>query len=262
MSSYKPVTAALRVLEVLAAVNRLDGRATVGTIYQQLEIDKSTIVRMLETLISAGYIVKSTETASYAVTGKTLMLSASFDQHKAFGNIIAPLLKEFRDEIGWPSDVALFDHDAMLVIESSRAAGPLSFNRAPGYRAPVLGTSLGIAYLAHSAAEHQEQVRQAVQDDGAPWNEVAQNKDAFIELLQKVRDEGFAAMPPSYSMQEYNNRISTLGVPILAKGQVLASINVIYLKQAVSPDQAEETLLPPLKAVAHKMGQALSKSLG
>ena len=47
MVSYKPVTAALRVLEILDSVSEFQGSATVGKIYSKTGIDKATIVRML-----------------------------------------------------------------------------------------------------------------------------------------------------------------------------------------------------------------------
>ena len=49
MGSYKPVNAALRGLDVLAAVNKLKGRATIGELHRETSLDKATIVRMLET---------------------------------------------------------------------------------------------------------------------------------------------------------------------------------------------------------------------
>lgn len=63
--------------------------------------------------------------------------------------LVAPIMASFRTEIGWPSDVAIFGRDAMLVVETSRQAGQMLVNRHPGYRAPILATSLGLAYLAN-----------------------------------------------------------------------------------------------------------------
>ena len=68
MHSYKPVNALLRGLDILTTVNRCGGTASVGEIYQQTSIDKSTIVRMLETLIHAGFIARDTDRRVYEVT--------------------------------------------------------------------------------------------------------------------------------------------------------------------------------------------------
>ena len=112
MASYKPVTAALRVLEVLDAVSGLQGNATVGKIYREIGIDKATIVRMLETLIHAHYVVRDRDEQTYQITGKSLALSAGFDRGKALGLIVSPLLDNFCHENGWPSLFAIFDQDA------------------------------------------------------------------------------------------------------------------------------------------------------
>ena len=102
MVSYKPVTAALRVLEILDAVSRLRGKATVGKIFRETGIDKATIVRMLETLIHAHYVARASDDQNYHITGKTLALSAGFDRGKALGRVVSPLLDDFCHENGWP----------------------------------------------------------------------------------------------------------------------------------------------------------------
>jgi len=257
MASYKPVTAALRVLEVLASVNRLYGRATVAAIHQQTGINKATIVRMLETLSEAGYVLRDADQPVYRITGKSLMLSAGFERHKVFAAIVAPLLDDFRKAIGWPSDVALFDHDAMLVIESSRQGGPLSFNRAPGYRAPVLGTSLGLAYIAHCQEGERARLLELVAKDEAPWNDLARAPDRLEETLTMIRSQGYATMDPHYSRQEYDNRIDSIGIAITSANTVFASINVIYLKSALNRETARDTLLGPLQKVADQMAEKL-----
>ena len=71
MGSYKPVNAVIRGMEVLAAVNKLKGKATVGEIHRETAIDKATIVRMLETLMHAGYVYRDDDRTMYEVTGKT-----------------------------------------------------------------------------------------------------------------------------------------------------------------------------------------------
>ena len=75
-NSYTPVKSAIRCLEVLVAVNRLETNATVGEIHRLVNIEKPTIVRMLETLTFLGFLAKDEKTLSYAPTGKTLSLSA------------------------------------------------------------------------------------------------------------------------------------------------------------------------------------------
>ena len=55
MPSFEPVTAVLRAFDVLLTVNRLK-EASVGDIFRETGLNRPTIVRMLETLIHAGFV--------------------------------------------------------------------------------------------------------------------------------------------------------------------------------------------------------------
>src|SRR3546814_6283394 len=96
MPSFKPVVARTRGLEVLRAVNR-DRPATVGSIHKATGLDKATVVRMLETLEHAGYIMRDGERAAYAPTGRSLLLSQGYDRHLWVGSVAEPILQEVRD---------------------------------------------------------------------------------------------------------------------------------------------------------------------
>ncbi len=253
-SSYKPVSAATRVLDVLLAVNVLKGGATVGAIHEKTSMSKPTIVRMLETLIAAGYVVRSDEGPVYHVTGKTISLASSFDSPREVARLAAPLMSRFRNSIGWPSDLAIFDVDAVLVIGSSRELGPLSFNRAPGYRGPVLTTSLGLSYCAFCRTEMVDRLIERMRGREGLWGAPANDRDKLDAKLAEIRRTGFAEMDPEYSRIEYGNRVSGLAVPVLGSKKVYAAINLIYFKKALDRDQALIELVPKLRGIADKLG--------
>ena len=61
MSSFVPVQSVLRALDLLAEVNRTS-LATVGDLHRRTGLPKPTIVRLLETLMAAGYVVRHINT--------------------------------------------------------------------------------------------------------------------------------------------------------------------------------------------------------
>ena len=259
MTSYRPVNAVLRGLDVLLATNRLKGRATVGEIHRHTGLDKATIVRMLETLAHAGLIVRNEETRTYEVTGKALLLSVGYDRHRTVSAIVTPIMEEFQEEIGWPSDVAIFDNDAMLLVETSRKAGPMMLNRHPGYRAPILATSLGQVYLAFGPQEEREAVLVQESEKPDPWNDIARDTSKAITFFDDIRKRGYATMHPDYSRIEYRHSMTSLGVPIMSDNKVFASINVLYLKKALTQEQAVKAMLKPLQATARQIAQELER---
>ncbi|MFX4223486.1 MAG: helix-turn-helix domain-containing protein [Thalassobaculum sp.] len=259
MASYRPVIAVLRCLDVLAAVNRLSGRASLAEIHRMVDLDKATILRMLETLVHAGYVVRDADTRLYHAAGKTLQLSAGYRAHNAVGAAVSPRLGAFRRRIGWPSDVAIRDGDAMIVVETSREAGPIFVNRGPGYRAPMLATSLGLAYTAFCGAAERAEILEDAAGDPAPWNDVARDRRKAEGAFAAIRAAGYAAMNPAYMAREYENRISSIGVPIRDGETIFACINVLYLRSALSTEDAAAALVAPLQEIAGALAADLAR---
>lgn len=259
MPSYRPVVAARRVLDVLAALNLFRDGAAVADLHRETGLDKATIVRMLETLASAGFVVRDERRALYRVTGKTLMLSASFDRHKALGAVAAPLLEELRGRVGWPSDLALYDRGEMLVIESSRQGVAQSYSRAPGFRAPILATSLGLAYLAWCPAVEREEAIEIARRTDMPWNRLSHDRPALEAELAEIRARGFARMARDYRDLEYRGRMSAIGAPVREGDRLFAAINIVYARRAMTGEDAERDLWPPLRDVAARIASDIAR---
>ena len=257
MTSFKPVTAALRTLEVLAIVNRLQ-QPSFARIHKMSGLSSATVVRILETLEAAGMVARDPERALYVPTSKTLTLSAGYRPSQHLDVVAKPILAELQRQIGWPSDVAIFDRDCMVVVQTSRSEGRLFFNRQPGYRAPVLGTSLGMAFLAHSPVDLKDELIAMMIGDPAPWNDLARAPKKLELELSEVRSQGYATMHPDYGRQSYTSTVSAIAVPVLIEERAVAALNVMFLTEALSPQQAGDKLASSLKAAASRIAAALS----
>lgn len=257
MPSYEPVTALLRGLEVLRAVNRLRA-ATVREIHMATGLNQPSVVRMLETLIHAGFVTRHPEQPRYLPTGRTLELSAGYELQRELGLAAAPVLTRLRRSVGWPSDIAVFDGDAMMVVHTSRGeGGRFLFERQPGFRAPILATSLGLAFLAYCPeAERREALDRAARLP-EPWNEPARQPALFAALMGQVRAQGYAGMNEAYSGRDYGGMASAVGVPVLADGVAIAALNLMYLREAIDQASVVQKLLPALRQAAEELGAVL-----
>ena len=99
-------------------------------------------------MIAAGYVARENDRPAYVATGKCLLLSNGFRVHDRLTAVAAPMLAAFRRKIGWPSDLGIFDGDAMVIAATSRDLGVLVLNRKIGTRTPLLLSALGRAYFA------------------------------------------------------------------------------------------------------------------
>jgi len=255
MSSFDPIISLQRGLSVLAVVNK--GKSvSPKTIYEQTGLHKATIIRMLETLVHEGYVAK-TARSTYVPTGRTLLLSQGFNLVSRVGDIAGPVLADFRRSIVWPSDIALYNDDSMLVVQTSRDRGPLYFKRENGYRAPMLSTSIGQAYLAFCDAEHRVRIMERLATVPDPRNDLGRDPATLERNLAEVRAKGFATMHRSYSMQEYGGKVWGMAVPVRDAQNVYAAINILILRNACSEQQAIKRFLGPLQDVAARLAKAI-----
>jgi IclR family mhp operon transcriptional activator len=257
MPSFEPVTAVLRGFEVLTAVNRL-GEASVGQIHKLIGLNLPTIVRMLETLQHAGYVVKHPERAVYLPTGRTLALSVGYEPYRELTFIATRILDELHSEIGWPSDLAVYDGQAMLVVHTSRDERRLSFNRRAGYRAPMLATSLGRAYLAFCSDSQRQKALEIAAQSPEPWNDVARDPAKAAALFAQVRLNGFATMHDDYSEREYGGRFWAVGTPVQVNGRTVAALNMMLVREVAESKVGVLRFVAPLQRAALELGNALS----
>lgn len=257
MPSYKPVIALARGLEILRAINE-ERQATVRSLHKSTGLDKATIVRMLETLEHEGYVMRDAERAIYAPTGGCLLLSQGYDQHLWVGTVAEPILQEFRKEIGWPSDLALFDGDAMIVAQTTRDAGSLMVSRKPGYRYPILATSAGRAYLAFCSEEERIRIIESLAKVPGDWNALAKQPKKLRQILTETRERGYALSDDKYTGQVFEGKVWAIAVPIKNEQRIFASINLIMLRSAVTREEGIRKFLAPLQRVAAQIADALT----
>ncbi|WP_428248717.1 IclR family transcriptional regulator domain-containing protein [Ferrovibrio sp.] len=256
MPSFKPVIALTRGLEILRVLNEQQ-QTSVGALHKATGLDKATIVRMLETLEHEGYVMRDAERALYAPTGRVLVLSQGYDQHLWIGSVADPFLQDFRKQIGWPSDVALFDRDAMIVVQTTREPGSMLLSRKPGFRFPLLATSLGRAYLAFLPEEQREAVIGQLAKNPEHWNDLARNRKKLNRLLSDTRSRGFAFTDDAYSREVFNDAMWAIGAPIMQGEQVFASINIMMLRRAVAVEDGIKQFAEPLRQTAARIAKAL-----
>ncbi len=260
MPSFAPVIALARGLEILRVVNA-ESRSTVGSLHKSTGLDKATIVRMLETLEHEGYVMRCEEPTVYVPTGRSLLLSQGYDRYLWIGSVAEPLLNDFRKQIQWPSDIAVFDDDAMIVAHTTRQPGSLLFNRRPGFRFPLLGTSMGRVYLAFSGDTERNRIISRLAAIPEPWNDLARNRRRFNKVMADIRATGFALMDEEYSRQVFSGTVWAFGVPVMIGSTVFASMNVMLLRKAMSQEDGLRQFLAPLQQAAAKIANLLKTNL-
>ncbi|MBS1161822.1 MAG: regulatory protein, IclR [Proteobacteria bacterium] len=258
-ATYRHVQGLSRGLAILHAINRSpNGWANIAELSERTGLHRTTVRRMLETLQAEGYVRRSASDDSYRLNQKIRQLSDGFTDDEWISEIANPVLGELLQKLVWPSDLCTIDGDCMLVRETTHRFSPLSFHRAMiRQRLPVLMTSAGRAYLAFCGDEERQQIlRLLIAGDDAQAN-FARNRVLVEQMLEKVRRQGYATNDGEWNEQL---KISAIAMPIRHQDSVLACINVVFLRKAMSIAEAAERYQPELQAAINKIETRLKES--
>ncbi len=261
MPSFEPVRAIIRGLQVLRVISE-DGPLAALDIGKRVALPQPTIVRILETLISAGYIYRLERSALYGVTARTLTLSKGFAATSRLVQLATPIIEELRTEIGWPSNLATYEQGQMSIAYTNRSEHGMSISSRLGARIPVLVTGVGVAYLAHLPADELERVLSQLRTSDSRWDTNPRMLEGLDERLEEVRRNGYALAEQAYLDEIYHSRIWAVAVPVVVDGRVTACLSSLILSSAGPQSRLMGKVLPPLKRAAQAIADRLAEDAG
>jgi IclR family mhp operon transcriptional activator len=255
-AAYRQVNGLVRGLAVLRAMNRAEGGWTdIRDLSAETGLHRTTVRRLLETLIAEGFVRRSASDDSYRLTLEVRSLSEGFTDDEWISQVGTPVLGELLQQVVWPSDLTTLDGDAMVIRETTHRFSPLSFHRSMvRVRMPLLTTASGRAYLAFCPDEERRQLLQLLA--GSPATAATVRNRPFVDrMVETVRAAGFATNDGEWAQEP---KIAALAVPIFGPGQVVGCLNVVFLRRAMSIGQAQLRYLPHLRAAAEKISRQLT----
>ncbi|WP_207000404.1 DNA-binding transcriptional regulator [Trinickia mobilis] len=260
MGNYASVRGLARGLQVLRALNAMEnGRATSQQLSEATGLHRTTVRRLLETLADERFVRRSASDDSFRLTLDVRALSEGFTDDERIATVAPPIMGQLMQRVVWPSDLTTPDGDAMIIRETTHRFSPLSFHRAMvGRRLPMLLTAAGRVYFAMCPEAEREDILEVLRSGAGGEQQLKLARDdAYVRnLVRQTRKDGFGSNHGDWAEQR---KIGALAVAIETGGRVLASLNVIYLEQAISPAEATRRFVPELQRAAAEMVGALEK---
>jgi IclR family mhp operon transcriptional activator len=233
-----------------------EGRATSQQIADVTGLHRTTVRRLLETLVEEGYVRRSSSDESFRLTLAVRGLSEGFTEAERLATVAPPIMGQLLQRVTWPSDLTTCDGDAMIIRETTHRFSPLSFHRAMvGRRLPMLLTASGRAYFAMCAEAEREEILELLRfgAGGEQQRSIAKNEALVRALVKRVRDDGYGSNHGDWEAQA---KIGALAVPVYADGSVRGSLNIVFLNRAIGHREAEVKFLPELLKAAARICDA------
>jgi IclR family transcriptional regulator, mhp operon transcriptional activator len=237
---YRAVRSLERGLEILQALSQANG-ASVTKLSAMTRIHRTTVYRLLDTLHTQGFVVRSASQDCYRLAQKVRSLADGLDDDIWIGEKAAPVLRKLVVEQLWPSDLATYANGRMTVRDSTHRFSPYSIlPRMVGRRWPMLSSSLGKAFLAFSDDEAREDIVADLRRVG----ELNADSGAMIgSIVSHTRERGYAL-----SVCESHPSLATIALPIRLQGQIVGALNMVFFASAFKPSETVDQYLPALRS--------------
>jgi len=242
-----------RGLAVIEALNR-SRVSSLSALHALTGLPKSSLVRLLETLIDAGYVVRISRREGYALTDAVLRLSSGVRHRDLVVDVARPLMEAFRRRHKWQVSLATSETDSMLVRFSTRHISP--FSREENYlnrRVGMLQSAVGRAYFAWCSDEEREFVLNALRAAGDALA-AADRAEELEALLARVRSDGYATIE-----RPRTDATRSFAVPVMEPGEdgPLGALAFFYYRSTMTEPQATRRYLPLVSTLADEISAGL-----
>ena len=247
-----PIASLEKSLRLLEALGRADESASVAWLIDQTSLDRTTVQRILRTLLAEGY-VERTGRGEYAVAPRSYVLGAMLSKSSQLAVLARPVLQRLQRVTGETVNLAVLDGTSVLCIEHLATDKLLAFNFAVGTRLPAFASSLGRVILAYSRAESAADVLQQ-SDRKALTRRTVVSMRKLRDELERVREQGYSLV-----VAEIEDGLAAAAAPVLGPtGEALAAVNLVVPLARTDEKEMRRVFVPPLLDAT----RALSSRLG
>ncbi|MCM0651022.1 IclR family transcriptional regulator [Clostridium swellfunianum] len=250
-NSVQSVDRALDILEFLAGEKRSCGVTEIGN---AVGLHKSTVHRLLGTLMNKGYIEKDIDSDNYTVGKKVLFLASSVLDRMDVRTVARPYIRRLSERTNEVVHLSILDGDEAVYIDKveSLRQGSVRMHSQIGKRVPLYCTAVGKVLL---SSEEDEKVKELLKHKEMYkfTRSTIDNVDNFIEELHKVRKAGY-----STDEMEHEEGIRCVAAPIHdRKGKIIAAVSIsgpiFYMTEDRLPEVKSE-LLQAAEEISNQLG--------
>ncbi|WP_170574927.1 IclR family transcriptional regulator [Ruegeria atlantica] len=237
----------LMILENLVASRKSKG---VTELSRELELTKSNTFRLLQSLVTLGY-VKHSEDKTYAATLKTWQVGRASVENLNLRELAAPEMAYLSHETGEAVYLAVPENLQVIYIDKVESKKPIRSWNPVGGSAPIYCVGTGKAILAANYAQMREKLGPSL----------ARFTDRTLTDLRAIDQEMQVTIKQGYAFDtgEFRDRVLSFGAAItLPDGEAIAALGV-SLPDINMPDGGSDKLGHLVRHAADSVSQKLRR---
>lgn len=220
-----PVQTLEKALDIIEILTKESGNGLgISDLSRRLDIGKSTIHRILDTLSAYGYVDQISDKGNYRLSWRLYEIGNVVPQQRDLSNLDGEILQDLCDRCRETVNLGVRNDNYVVIVSKVEPANSaLIAIKHVGDREPLHATALGKILLSGLDTGRVEAI---FAPEDRPLVSYTQNTiTSFGKLhleLQKVREQGYAV-----DNEEFNAGMSCIAMPVRNyENQVVAAISV------------------------------------
>jgi DNA-binding IclR family transcriptional regulator len=211
------VDRALTVLEILAR----DGHAGVSEIAEEMGIHKSTVSRLLGSLVSREIVHQNSERGKYQLGFGILRLASSIPGRLSLVQEARPVLESLAEEYKETVNLAVLRSNYAVNVDQAMGPSTLATYDWVGSLTPLHATSSGKILLAALTVDERDRI---LKETGLPARtpRTITKRNELEEQLLKISRDGYAVV-----REEFEIGLNSMAVPVYNHaGSVIGAVSI------------------------------------
>lgn len=244
-----------RTLTILEALSDYSDGLSITDISEMVNLHKSTVHRLLSTLIYKGYVVQDEETSRYKITFKLFELGSKKVHKLDLLKISRPYTKMLMESVNEVVHLVIMEGTDIVYIDKVEANNTISMSSRIGKRNSMYCTATGKVILAFLPEDEVLKV----------WNnskiiKLTKNTNTdfilFKKELETIREKGYAI-----DDEENEMGVRCVGAPIFnINGEISGALSVSGPKLRVTDDKIDfisKEVIKYANIISEEMGYKL-----
>jgi IclR family KDG regulon transcriptional repressor len=247
------VNSVIRALTILDLLGKSNGELGITEISQELRLHKSTVYRLIATLVGAGYVQQNPQTEKYRLGIHLAELGMTVLNGLDLRQVARPFLLELMEYCDEAIHLGVLEDNEVVYIDKIDVNRFLTMGSRIGGRSPAYCTGLGKALLAFIPLKKLEQYLAQTPSLHRYTPNTLAEPQSIKDHLSRIRAQGYAI-----DDEEHELGIRCVAVPIRNHlGEIVAAVSVSGPTLRMTREKMD-LVIPKIIAV----GEKLSNSLG
>lgn len=247
------VPAVNKALDILEAITgSRDGWMGVSELSQLLDMPKSTIHSILNTMRVRGYIEQDPVTRKYGLGVRHVELGSAYRARAQPFELFPTIARQINRECDETVYLAVLDGKDVVYLAKVESSLPLRMAAREGTRFPAHLTALGKSLLSGLTDDELD----ALYDEGALPARTANSIAILSELKAQLAE--VRARRYSRDQRESTEDVECVAAPVQdATGQVIAAISIALPSSRMTPERFEklrDLILAGAAEISHRLG--------